>query len=495
MDKIIFYTFLVFKLIIELSIFSIIPIILISIINKLFNKKISVNFQYILYIFILVRLILPIMPKSSLSLYNKLEILNKSNHKNNIVYMMKNEYNFKSYDSSLNYYKEIKNENFKQPKYISFLHIISNSHSYIKYLFILWYIGLSTLIVCNTIKYIKFCKKIKCIKQIDNPEVVTILLECKEFLKIKSKFKLIELDFINSPAIFGFKNPVILIPKGLLTEIKKEDIKNIFLHELCHYKRKDIYILYLAKIICILYWFNPLIWYTVDKLKKTLELSCDEMVLSYINTEEKLSYGHTIINLLAYSKNNSKIYMPLNMVGNKKEITKRVLFIRNFKKKSLCITILSLISVLLIGGIMLTECNKTVSAAIDKDISSNYIIDEKGRIRKIENTNISFTKDDKVIGKWISVDFVKNVKEFNPNKRNCKDDLYLKNLEFFQNGKTNIKIWNWSKDLIIDFCDKTVSKYYIKNINNDEYMFLQWKSGDYILRNRTPEYYVLKKVK
>ncbi|WP_315121696.1 M56 family metallopeptidase [uncultured Clostridium sp.] len=494
MDKLVFYTFLVFKLIIELSIFSIIPIILIITINKLLNKKIPVKFQYLLYIFILIRLILPVMPKSSLSLYNRAEILATSNHKNNIVDMIKNEDKSKSYDSSLNYYKEI-DGSFKQPQYISFSYAMKKSSFYTKYLFILWYLGVCALIIYSIVNHIRFCKKIKYIKEVDDEKIIHTLLECSKFLKIKSNFKLLELNFISSPAIFGLKNPIILIPKGLLAEIKKQDLKNIFLHELCHYKRKDIFILYLAKIICIFYWFNPLIWYTVNKLKKTLELSCDEMVLSYMNIEEKLSYGHTIINLLAYSKNNSKVYMPLNMIGNKKEVTKRILFIRDFKKKGLYATALSLIIVILTGAIMLTERNGTVSAAIDKDISSNYVIDEEGRIRKIDNINIPFIKDDNILGKWISVDFIENIKDFTPHKRSCKADLYLKGLEFFPNGKTSINCWNWSKNLIICPCDKTVSKYYIKNIDNEEYIFLQWKSGDYTFRNMQPFYYVLKKVK
>lgn len=494
MDKLVFYMFLGFKLIIELSIFSIIPIISIIIINKLLNKKIPVKFQYILYIFILVRLALPVMPKSPLSLYNGTEILSTLNHKNTIVDMIKNENKSKSYYNSLSYYRNI-DGSFKQPNNMNFSYTIKNSQSYVKYLFILWYLGISTLITHNILNHIKFYKKIKYIKAVDNQKVISTLLECSDFLKIKSNFKLLELSFISSPAILGLKNPIILIPKGLLSKVTKKDLKNILLHELCHYKRKDIIILYLAKIICVLYWFNPLIWYTMGKLKKTLELSCDEMVLSYISSEEKLSYGYTIISLLSYSKNNLKVSLPLNMVGNKKEIAKRISFIRDFKEKGLYATALSLIIVILTGAVVLTERNGTVFAVIDKDISSNYVIDEDGRIRKIDNINIPFIKDDNILGKWTTVDFVESIGSFTPYKRSCKSNLCLKDLEFFQNGKTSINSWNWSKNLIICPYDKTVGKYYIKNIDNEEYIFLQWKSGDYTFRNMQPFYYVLKKVK
>ncbi|WP_125153224.1 M56 family metallopeptidase [Clostridium rectalis] len=495
MDKSVFYLFLIFRLVMEMSIFSIIPIVSITILNKLLNKKISIKFQYILYIFILIRLILPIMPKSSLSLYNKAKILVKINNKNNIVEMIKNENKDRNYDNSLNYYKE-KNTDFNNPKYLSFTHIINKFNVSTKYLFIIWCLGLGILTIYTILTYVIFHKKIKQSgKNITDNTILDFMLDCTKLLKIKNSFKLLELDYINSPATFGIKKPMILIPKGMFSKLGKKDLKNILLHELCHCKRKDILIIYLCKIISILYWFNPLIWLTINELKKSLELSCDEMVLSYINKEEKLNYGYTILNILSCSKNKSSIYFPLNILGTKKELSKRLSFIRDFKKKSVCNKSISLIGVLLTGLIMLTEPNIVISTTVDKDISTKYIVDEKGRIRKIDNTDFPFTKDNTVLGEWVSIDFIEKPNDFIPNKKSFRDDLYINNIHFFQNGQTNKVFYKWSKNFIICPYDKTVSRYYIKIINNTKYMFLQWKSGDYAFRNSLPRYYVLKKVK
>ena len=41
--------------------------------------------------------------------------------------------------------------------------------------------------------------------------------------------------------------------------------------------------------------------------------------------------------------------------------------------------------------------------------------------------------------------------------------------------------------------DKTNSAYEIKKRGGKEYMFFEWKSGDYIFRGQKPAYYVLEK--
>jgi hypothetical protein len=51
----------------------------------------------------------------------------------------------------------------------------------------------------------------------------------------------------------------------------------------------------------------------------------------------------------------------------------------------------------------------------------------------------------------------------------------------------------WTKGLIIVPAAKIASRYEIKEIDGSTYMFYEWKSGDYTLRQRKPKYYVLKK--
>ena len=110
-----------------------------------------------------------------------------------------------------------------------------------------------------------------------------------------------------------------------------------------------------------------------------------------------------------------------------------------------------------------------------------------------DNINLPFVDDPEILGKWVSVDFVKEPGLFVPGVRRFEAPLYLKGLTFRANGWMTGHAASWTKGVILDDADKTASGYTIKEIKGAKYMFMEWKSGDYTIRRQKPEYYVLKK--
>jgi serine protease AprX len=96
------------------------------------------------------------------------------------------------------------------------------------------------------------------------------------------------------------------------------------------------------------------------------------------------------------------------------------------------------------------------------------------------------------VGQWQSVDFVRNVEDFQPGKKQWKGDLFLKEFQFFKGGKTSLD-WTWKQDWITHSNQRTRAQYYIRNIDGATYLFLPWLSGDVTERGQKPIYYVLKK--
>lgn len=111
-----------------------------------------------------------------------------------------------------------------------------------------------------------------------------------------------------------------------------------------------------------------------------------------------------------------------------------------------------------------------------------------------DKIDLHFVNDPQVLGEWKSVDFVKDISQFNPAQPAWKGKLYLKGLTFQENGQTS-QVWTWTKGFLIHSGDQTASRYEIREINGASYLFMEWKSGDVTIAGMKPWYYVLKSAK
>lgn len=126
---------------------------------------------------------------------------------------------------------------------------------------------------------------------------------------------------------------------------------------------------------------------------------------------------------------------------------------------------------------------------------SYYVLRKAANIR-YDDVNLPFENDKKAIGKWQAVDFVFKQSDFTPGRKFWKGDLFLKTLTLLPKGKTPMSpAITWTKGKVLHHGDKTASAYEIKNIDGKEYMFFEWKSGDYTFRGQEPAYYVLTRTK
>jgi hypothetical protein len=109
-----------------------------------------------------------------------------------------------------------------------------------------------------------------------------------------------------------------------------------------------------------------------------------------------------------------------------------------------------------------------------------------------------FQTDLRLTGKWIAVDFVEKIEEFAPAKRSWPENLFLRELQFYADGTLAAKdiekeyVGFWTKGAVSPD-SKRPALYEIRNIEEKEYLFYEWISGDVTIRGQKPYYYVLRK--
>lgn len=123
-----------------------------------------------------------------------------------------------------------------------------------------------------------------------------------------------------------------------------------------------------------------------------------------------------------------------------------------------------------------------------------YVLKKVSNGSETQDTSLSSEQSDKnMTGRWISIDLVKKIDDFNPDKKNWQEELFFKQVEFFPDGTTD-SFFRWKDDWILHMDGKTKAQFYLKQINGQAYLFLPWLSGDVTIRNQKPVYYVLRKI-
>lgn len=424
--------------IIESSIVGSILVGLILLIRLLLKEHMKKSIIYYLWFILIIKLLIPFGPESKFSLFNLISITSKeetnlsvNNYKlqneelnNNISNIVNspadNKVDLNTESNNLISNNEV-NNNLKEEN-INFL--------YKEILFIIWGIGVIIITSKILISYLKLKLKIsKEYREYKNYDLKIDISKEREILNINKNIQVRITNEINSPSLCGIINPKILIPLNMVNNLDNEEMRYIILHELCHYKRKDVVISWLGYIAKTIHWFNPIIYIGLNTMTYDCEAACDEMVLSKLSNEENVKYGNTILNVLHLINIRSTVPGTTSMVTNKKSLKDRIKFIAENKKFTYKTAILGAIAIVILSAVLLT--NKLTSEKLNLVDSSKVkevtirvmpsppkekVIDNTEDIKKIvDYINSIKVKDKKqgIYNGWEVSIILKGNKEYN----------------------------------------------------------------------------------
>lgn len=121
-------------------------------------------------------------------------------------------------------------------------------------------------------------------------------------------------------------------------------------------------------------------------------------------------------------------------------------------------------------------------------------------IARKDNIDLPFINDPAVLGTWKSVAFTLTKEAFLPSAKKTSEPLYFKQITFSEGGAceslygTEVicgdRMQTWTKGYVLRKWNKTACAYEIRIIDGTEYLFIEWKSGDYRWGGFDTDYYV-----
>lgn len=143
-------------------------------------------------------------------------------------------------------------------------------------------------------------------------------------MKITKEIPVYSTAFLKSPVIVGILKPRIYLPIPLISNFKETEMRYMLLHELQHYRHNDIPVNHLINLAGVIYWFHPLVRYTLKEMRSDREIACDTSVLEMLEEKDYSDYGNTLINF-AEMLSISTFPFAAGLSGNIKQIKKRII--------------------------------------------------------------------------------------------------------------------------------------------------------------------------
>ena len=369
------------KILLSLSVSGALLLLLILGLKPLYKNKFSKRWQYYIWIVVALRFLLPFTPDNAIvgSLFEKFDtaaITNEIPASPNVP-VPAGTGNNKAEPIQTN--REITTAAMREPfnKYVC--------------LFFIWSALALVLFVRKVTVYQGFIQYIKAgNKEVSDIKILNLLSDCEEKLNIKTRVELSCNPLIASPMLIGFFRPRIILPVG---ELEDKELSYIFVHELTHYKQRDMFYKWLIQIVVCVHWFNPFVYLLEKEVNKSCELSCDEKVIAVLDDKARREYGDTLISFLKSNNLYKSSLASVTLTEGAEQLKERLGAIMNFKSKTKTIRVLTGILTLFILSGAVFIGGYSVSAAADSKGTSKSSIPEKkdnGKSTYIYDENLGY---------------------------------------------------------------------------------------------------------
>lgn len=334
-----------FSTILQTSLYATLVGLILLLVKGLLGGKLNAKWHYLLWMVFIFKLLVPFGPESVVSLFNVVpEIPVTGNIEGGQV------------EQSLPPLGTVSPiaDPLPEKQQVNPVGLSTTINSLLPYI---WVIGATSMLLWFVSTYYFLYRRLRKNPIPADERIQWIFKNCKGKMKVNGHLTLHFQDVIPTPSLFGIIHPKILLSSSV-TKLNDKEVEYIFLHELAHFKRKDVLINSLLLVLQSIHWFNPILWYIFRQVRQDMEAAADERVLSILEGREHRDYGRALLSVLEGVSSPALAPKLLGMVDNKKGIKRRIKWIKlaDFsKKKKRMVLFIGLTCLIVLGGLLLTS--------------------------------------------------------------------------------------------------------------------------------------------
>ena len=308
--------------------------------ERFLKHKISRQWQYYIWLIVILRLLLPFGPETNL-MGKTYQAVDEAITQNTSLSEAQEPVNAPGNVLPPAVGSEPDNENTNSPvEELVTAHPLKDITSLlINHIWLIWLMVALGMLIRKVTIYQGFIRYINAgLSPVSDMGILDRLSVVAERVGIKKPIELCVNPLISSPLLIGFFHPCIVLPS---VDISEKDFQYIVLHELTHYKRRDMFYKWLVQVTVCLHWFNPFVHLMSREITKACEFSCDEAVLTKMGYGNAQEYGNTLLDAMAAVGRYKENLGAVTLSENKQLLKERLGAIMKFKEQSRTVKMLT----------------------------------------------------------------------------------------------------------------------------------------------------------
>ena len=125
------------------------------------------------------------------------------------------------------------------------------------------------------------------------PRVCALYDRCLAESGLKRSVALRVSDEFEVPVLIAAGRPAVVIPSWCILELSSAELRQVLLHELAHYARRDHLTVFLVQFCRFFFFFHPAVWYAAYRAGIEAERACDADVVRVSRQPER--YASTLL--------------------------------------------------------------------------------------------------------------------------------------------------------------------------------------------------------
>ncbi len=154
-------------------------------------------------------------------------------------------------------------------------------------------------------------------------------------------------EMVDSPFVFGILRPTIYLPSGLEDGAKA----SVLAHERSHIRRGDHLWKPLGFLLLSIHWFNPLLWLAYILLCRDIEAACDEKVIRTLDADARRAYSLALLQCSLKTNRITACPLAFGEVG----VKQRIQGVMNYRKPAFWVLLVTLMLCILLAVGFLTD--------------------------------------------------------------------------------------------------------------------------------------------